>query len=152
MFGGFQISGFQANAFQIITSGSPVEPESAVPGGTVYHAPYHKYREEERKREQIRKDKSELEKLQSVLQENERKKALAAQSLIEAKAKKDKERLARLEQEYLDEINRLLAVRAMLLQRMKKNQGALIVFMAMKRRRLRAGQWQAIPLANNIKE
>lgn len=147
MFGAFQSSGFQLNAFQIITTSTQPEPERVVPGGTVYHAPYHKYREEERKREQIRKDKSELERLESVMAENERRKALAAQSLLDAKAKKDKERLARLEQEYIDEINRLLAVRAMLLQRMKRNQGALIVIMAMKRRRLRAGQWQAIPLA-----
>lgn len=147
MFGAFQSNAFQLNAFQIL-AGRP-EPERVVPGGYVWHAPYHKYKDEEQKREQIRRDKTELERLEAVLAENERKKLLAAQSLAEAKAAKAKERLARLEREYIDEINRLLMVRASLMRRIRENEGLLIVMLAMRRRRLRAGQWQAIPLALN---
>lgn len=148
MFGAFQSSAFQANAFQIIPA-IPPEPERVVPGGYVWNAPYHKYREEEKQRERIRRDKSELEKLESVLAENERKKLLAAQSLAEAKAAKSRERLARLEQEYIEEINRLLVVRASLIRRARANEALFVVMVAMRKRKLRVGQWQAIPLAPN---
>lgn len=135
MFSAFQASGFQLNAFQIIPTTVVVEEPAAVP--TVHIYPYERYREEERKREELRREKTELERLKAVLEENERKKRLAMESQIAARTQKDRNRLAKLEAEYLEEINRLLAVRDMLMRRHKRNQAALLVIMAAKRRRLR---------------
>ena len=138
-------TGFQSFAFQTAgLTNTPQPAQTTEGGGFVY--PYERLRDEQYQREKLRKQKTELEKLDSVLRETERKRDLAAESReIALKAKKDKrnaERLARLEQELLDEISRLLMVRADLMRRVKQSEEMLIVMLAMKRKRLRAINWQ----------
>lgn len=126
-------TGFESFAFQTVGS------NDNKPSGFGYKSPYAEYKEYEYQREKIRKHKSELEKLEAVLKETERKKALAEQSRLIAEQSKKKAaiiRLLKLEQEFLNEITRLLAVRAMLMQRMLEDEAILIILM-MKRRRLR---------------
>ena len=134
----FQLSFGQRNAFQI-----PSAVAATVGDSYTYAPTYQKYQVEERQREKIRKEKSDLDKLQSVLAENERKRLLAAESKLLADAE-NAMRLAALEQEYLQEIDRLLVVRADLMRRVRQSEETLIMMMAMKRKRLRAVNWQAM--------
>lgn len=125
-------TGFQSFAFQTVGAAN----DNLGGGGNVYHH-HHPYEE---LKEKVRKERSALQKLESVLKETERKKELAAKNKIIAKQNKSKQatiRLAALENEYLQEIIRLLAVRAELIQRIKEDE-AILVIMMMKRRRLRA--------------
>lgn len=122
------VAGFQFVAFQ-----SPSNDNGWLGGGYIH--PHVKYKDEEVKREQIRREKSELEKLESVLRETERKKQLAAQNQMLATERRAAA-LARLEAEYLAEINRLLVVRAELIRRIREDE-AILIIMIMKRRRLR---------------
>ena len=143
----FQKNAFQLTAFQT----GPISneaPSYVGDGRYTYVNPYQKYRSEEHQREKVRKEKSDLERLNSVLEENRRKAALAAESKKIALDKKNKARLKKLEQEYQDEIARLLMVRAELIRRVRQSEELLICMMAMKRKRLRTINWQAIkPLA-----
>ena len=130
----FQTSAFQSYAFQI--NGKAANDNDGLLGGKdySYQTPYKKELEAK-----IRKEKTELQKVDSVLAETERKKQLAALALLAAQEQKKKQaalRLLKLEQEYLEEISRLLAVRAELIQRIREDE-ALLVIMMMKRRRLR---------------
>lgn len=139
----FQGNAYQRNAFQIkaqptATGGSGGDKEDA------YLPTYQKYlsdeRQQERQREKIRREKTELERLESVLRENERKRALAEQSRLAAKEAKKLKRaieLEKLEREYLNEINRLLMVRAGILRRIKASEEALIIMIIARKRRLR---------------
>lgn len=140
----YQIGAFQAYAYQTI-SGIPSNDNGWLGGGDPkkdsysYHSPNSLYEQEQR--EKIRKRKSELQKLESVLEENQRKKALAERSRIEAQALKRKqaeERLIRFELELQKEINRLLAVRAELIRRVQEEEALLLIILMMRRRRLRA--------------
>lgn len=101
-----------------------------------YHSPYKTLQES------IHKQKTELEKVNSVIKEIERKKALAeknrriAGEIKSIKNKKVIQRLIKAEQQLFEEITRLLAVRAGIMQRIREEEALLIVLM-MKRRRLR---------------
>lgn len=125
----FQANAFQNNAFQISLAAND---NTAGKEGYTYVKPYDEYLQ---RQEKLRKEKSELEKVSSVIAENKRLAELAAKNKLEA-SKKAALRLAKLEAEYLAEINRLTQVRAMLLQRIKRNEEAMIVLLMMKRRRV----------------
>lgn len=124
MFSGFQSNAYQSNAYQI---GSAVNDNNV--GGWSYTHPYI-----EAQNERIRKEKSELQKLESVIAENQRKADLAAKSRAEAKQAAAL-RLARLENEYLEEISRLMQVKSLLLQRIRRNEEELLMLLMLKRRR-----------------
>jgi hypothetical protein len=122
----FQTTAFQSYAFQV--AGAAANDNSA---GWSYT---HPHVERDNLREKIRREKSELEKLDSVIAENNRKAELAARNKLEAK-RAQALRLAQLENEYLSEINRLMQVRALLLQRIKQDEEALFLMMMLRRRR-----------------
>lgn len=130
-------SAFQTNAFwrksYQIGNNDNAEQNTA---GFVYHSPYSDFKRKEAKREEIRKEKTELEKLESVLREAERKKALATANKLLAK-KAQALRLANLENEYLEEINRLLKLRGELVQRIRRNEEDLLIMLIISRRKLR---------------
>lgn len=129
-------TGFMNYSFQTVGTGA--SNDNGLLGGIMtppygYHSPHKKLQEA------IRKQKTELQKVNSVIKETERKKALAALSLQAAKDQKKKQaamRLLQLEQDLFEEINRLLAVRVGIIQRIKEDEAILIILM-MKRRRLR---------------
>lgn len=124
-------TGFQSVAFQ-----TAVNDNEAIGGdGKLYVTPYQQHREEHQ-REKIRKDKSELQKLESVLRETERKKELAEKARLKAATERRMLVLAQAEAELLEEINRLLMVRAELIRRIKEDE-AILIILIMKRRRLR---------------
>lgn len=141
----FQWNAFQWNAFQIARQAGT----TGLPGKEpyIYVTPHQKHREEEQK-EKIKKSKTELEKLESVLKETERKKALAAESKRLAEQRNTLNRaieLEALEQEYLNEINRLLMVRAEMMRRIRSEEEFLILLIVA-RKRLRIN-WQVKTLA-----
>lgn len=130
----FQTNAFQWNAYQIARSvsasgGLPKEAYS-------YIYPFQVEKVEKQKRDLVKKQKTELQKLDSVLAETNRLMGLAAESKALAKEKRALE-LAAKEQEYLQEINRLLMVRDELMRRIKKNEQLIIAMVLMKKRRLR---------------
>ena len=135
----FQTTAFQSYAFQVTGTSTP----SILLGGKdypnkkqfSYHTPYATEREK-KYNEKIRKDKTELQKLDSAVKEFERQKALATKNKVLANKKLAAENL-RLEIELANEINRLEQVRVLLMQRIRQNEDALIVLLMMKRRRLR---------------
>lgn len=126
------VAGFQYVAFQ-----TPANNNGWLGGGGYVH-PYIKYADEEAQREKVRKEKSELERLESVLRETERKKELAEKARLKALSEKRAKALARAEAEFIQEINRLLMVRAELIRRIKEDE-AILIIMIMSRKRLRAG-------------
>lgn len=134
----FQLSGFQRNAFQENLQVSAVVGDDT---RRSYVPSYQMAATESEK--QLKRQKSELEKLQSVLAENERRKQLAAESKAKADAA-NAQRLAALELEYELEINRLLAIRTDLLARIRENEEAIVMMAIAKRKRLRIVQWQGI--------
>ncbi|CAB5212665.1 hypothetical protein UFOVP191_7 [uncultured Caudovirales phage] len=135
----FQKSAFQPTAFQFAGAYS-ADPSGN--GGYAYVTPYQKYRAEEYEREKIKKDKTELEKLESVLLYNQRQAELAAESKKLADLI-NQTRLAKLENDYLTEVARLLAVKAELIRRIRQSEQSIIFMAALKRKRLRAVNSQA---------
>lgn len=132
----FQTYAFQPYAFQTVVGGSQViSGGGRIKEGYTYVHPIVEYRQREYERK-IKQEKSDLEKLESVLAENKRKAELAAQNKLIA-SKKAALRLAKLEAEYLEEINRLMQVRAVLMLSIRRNEEALFMLMMMARRRLR---------------
>lgn len=131
----FQSYAFQSFAFQ--TAGNDNQPAGGGHHGDYYfQTPYQKHKEEIELQERIKREKTELEKLESVLRETERKKQLAAKNKLIAQAKRA-EALARMEAAYQEEINRLREIKAQLMRRIKEDESILIMFMVMRRRRLR---------------
>lgn len=131
----YQWNAYQWNAYQIARA--PQAPSGH--GGDrhfSYVTPQQRLRIEEEKRAKVKKDKTDLERVESVLRENYRKKAIAGQNKLIAKEKRAQE-LAALELEYLTEINRLLAVRAELMRRIRENEAIIMVLVIMRKRRLR---------------
>jgi len=126
-------TGFMNFSFQ--TAGNDNQPTG---GGKqeAWVTPYQLLQQQEYREKLIRKEKTELEKLESVLAENRRKAELAARNKQIATERRAKA-LAKAEAEYLAEINRLLMVRAELMQRIKENESILVILMIMRRRRLR---------------
>ena len=102
-------------------------------GGYVYQP---NYRDEQQKK-QIKKTKSEIEKLDSVLSEYQRRQLLAEESLSIAQ-EKERLRLLKAQNELIEEINRLLMVKADLVARKKREEQALVILMIASRRKLRA--------------
>lgn len=128
----FQSYAFQSYAFQTVVAND----NTPSAGKYTYQTPYQRYKIE--LEEKIRKEKTDLQKLDSVLEENRRKAAILEKSKADAVEANVLERLAKLELEYLQEINRLTQVRAMLLLRIRQNEEALIVLLTQMRRRKRA--------------
>lgn len=128
-------TGFMNYAFQTVGTGSN---DNGLLGG-IMTVPYGYQTPHKKLEESIRQQKTQLQKVDSVLAETERKKQLAAISLASAKEQKKKQaaiRLLALENQLLEEINRLLAVRVGIIQRIKEDEAILVILM-MKRRRLR---------------
>lgn len=134
----FAWQGFWNRSFQIarnqeqITTGGGKEERQA------YVTPYQKLQLDEEQREKVRKAKTDLDRLESVLRETDRQKRLAAESAKIARERNALKRAIELEaaeNEYLNEINRLLMVRAELVARVRHEEGLLVIMiMAMKRR------------------
>lgn len=129
----FQSFAFQNYAFQTAV----IANDNTASGKYTYQTPYQRLKIEQLQ-EKVRREKTELQRLDSVLAENQRKAAILEKSKADAKEAAVIARLAKLELEYLNEINRLMRVRALLLLRIKQNEEAMIVLLAMMRRRLRA--------------
>ncbi len=129
----FQFGAYQAFAYQTLTGIRSIDENLL--GGKDYPNKDFSYVTAYQK-EKIRKEKTELQKLESVLQETERKKEVVVKSRSIAK-KQAAIRLLKLENEYLQEINRLLMVRAELIRRIREDEAILIIMM-MRKRRLRA--------------
>jgi hypothetical protein len=132
----FQNAAFQSYSFQTAV----IANDNTAPAHKEYNAIRTPNRAEEIEKYQakIRKEKTELQKLDSVVAEFERKKSILKRSKTEAKESEVLSRLAKLELQYIQEINRLMQVRAMLLLRIKQDEEALIVLLMQARRRLRA--------------
>jgi hypothetical protein len=131
----FQWNAFQNNAYQIAraattTGGSPSKETYS------QFYPFQLEQVEKEKRAALKKQKSDLDRLDSVLAETRRLAAIAAENKLLAKEKRALE-LAAKEQEYLEEINRLLMVRVELVLKMRRNQQFIIALVLMKKRRLR---------------
>lgn len=133
MYIAYQIGAYQAFAYQTVTGIRSVDQNLLGGKDFSYVTAYQKHEKDQR--EKIRKEKFELQKVESVLQETERKKDLVARNRQSAN-KAATLRLLKLENEYLEEINRLLAVRAELMKRIAEDETILIILM-MKRRKLR---------------
>lgn len=93
--------------------------------------------EREKQLQKIRKQKTEAQKLQSVINEYERRRLLAEESFLIAE-ESEKARLLSVQNELINEINRLLMVKAEMMARTKRDEEMLILMIAMKRRRFRA--------------
>lgn len=126
-------TGFQSFAFQ--SAGLTNVPQAT--GGLPYtYVPAYQLREIEQ-RKKVKKTKTEAQKLESVLNEYERRKALAEESLLIAE-QSERNRLMSVQNELITEINRLLMVKAELMARMKSEEEQLIMMMIIRRRRFRA--------------
>jgi hypothetical protein len=110
---------------------TPPEDTGGLPKIFSYFPEYHA------KQVEVKKAKTELQKLDSVLLEYERRKTLAAESLRLAEESQI-QRLLTLQNELLAEISRLLMVKAELMARVRRGEEQLILMIAMRRRRLRA--------------
>jgi hypothetical protein len=126
----FQLSAFQRSGFQIGYATAPTD--NGWMGGPIddrwsYQTDFQKSK--------IKKVKTELQKVDSVLEEYERRKALAAENKLLAEAKRAAE-LAQQELYLITEINRLRMVRAELMQRIQEEEFILLLMMG--KRRLRA--------------
>jgi len=126
---------FQIGAYQTGFQSSAGAVNDNIGGGYTYQHENLR-REEERYQKKLARQKTELEKVDSVLAEYEKQKAIAARNKVLANKKLAAENLRR-ELEYAQEISRLTQVRAMLLQQIKQNEEALILILMFARRRLR---------------
>lgn len=102
-----------------------------LPSSYSYFPEYHARQAE------VKKAKTELQKVDSVLLEYERRRALAEESLRLAE-ESETQRLLKLQNELITEITRLLMVKADLMARVRRGEEQLILMIAMRRRRLRA--------------
>ena len=127
----FQAIAFQVGAFQSVFGAGVPQPQGGLP--YIYQP---NYRQEEKKR-QIKKTKTEIEKVSSVIGEYERKRALAEKSLSVAR-ETERNRLLSVQNELIAEINRLLMVKAELMARKKRQEEELIIMMIASRRKFRA--------------
>jgi hypothetical protein len=112
-----------------------VEDIGGIPSSYSYFPQYHK--QEEKQKSEIRKSKTDLQKIDSVLVEYERRKALADESLLLAE-ESENQRLLTLQNQLIAEISRLLMVKAELMARVRRGEEQLILMIAMRRKRLRA--------------
>ena len=127
----YQFGAFQAYAYQTATN------DNEVTGGGYTYEHESLRRAEEKYKKKLKKEKSELEKVNSVISLYEKQKVEAAKQKVLANKKLAAE-AKRKELELLNEINRLLQVRAMLLRNIRQNEEALIIILISLRRRLRA--------------
>lgn len=143
----FQSNAFQSNAFQIKRSRQNVEQPTGRPGEAyTYVAPYQIYKSEEFQREKIEKAKNDLYRIDKVIEENKRKNVLIADSRRIAEERKSTQRIAELtalQNEYLNEIGRLLMVRDGLLLRIRREEDFLVILIMARKRRFRVGSQPA---------
>lgn len=135
----FQSTAFQSFAFQTVGN-TVVQPGDSGDEKQTYVPQYQRYANEERQRQKIRRDKTELERLESVLKETERKKELASESKRIAEENNKLQRAIQLEKserEYLEEINRLIMVKADLIRRIRRDEESLLIIIMARKRRLR---------------
>lgn len=134
-YSGFQTSGYQRNAYQIVTSSVAPADERVLPGAYKgpYIRPYEKQREIEYQQRKIAAERSKL-------QEVEKKLAEAAQRQEEKRLeqlklkKKAAERLAIIQATLEEEIVQLRILRAGMIQRINEEEGLLVLMLAAKRR------------------
>lgn len=139
MFSGFQSNAFQSNAFQIIRNAVSIVGSSGNEKYT-YATPYQILQSPQAQRDKIKAVKTDLARVDSVLEETTRKKLLAEESRKLAKQRNALKRsieLEALEREYLNEINRLLMVRADLIRRIRADEEILVVMIMARKRRFR---------------
>jgi len=131
----FQWNAFQWNAYQIARA--VVTPTGGSDEGReAYLSSYERMLLRDQKAK-IKKTKTDLEKLESVLKETERRKALAAESAELARKRKSLTRAIELEAaeaDFLSEINRLLMVRAELVRRVRAEEDAFMLMMMARKR------------------
>jgi len=113
------------------TSGAVAQDTGGLPKIYSYFPEYHA------KQAEVKKTKTELQKVESVISEYERRRALAEESLKIAE-ESETERLLAVQNELIAEITRLLMVKADLMARVRRGEEQLILMIAMRRRRLRA--------------
>lgn len=131
----FQGNAFQNNALQIPRSGSSVNTDSTGTFPDYYGARLSQMRQHERK---IIEERAELKRVDTEITEAERKRKEQELAAEKAKVKKNAaKKLAALQAQLVEEINLLRLQRTELIQRINEEEGALIVLMAMKRRRFR---------------
>jgi len=126
----FQTSAYQWNAYQIAIG---TVAEETVGDDSYVYLP-------SQQQEKIKRKKNDLDRLESVLAETERKKALATESKKLANETNKLKRaleLESLEREYLNEINRLFMVRADLIRRIRSDEELLVIMILARKRRLR---------------
>ncbi len=123
-------AGFQFVAFQTVWGGSSA-PSTGGGLPYIYNPNF------QAKKQEIKKNKTELQKVQSVISEYERRRALAEESLRIAD-ESEHQRLLSIQNELIEEINRLLIVKAEMMARLKRSEEQLILMMAMRRKRFRA--------------
>lgn len=140
----FQAGAFMNFAFQTVGQGAN---DNGVLGGKAYPGSEDYLRKQpfsyiapwDKRKEELKQKKTELDRVNAVIAENERKQAIAEQSRLQAISLKKKQsalRLETLQNELLNEITRLLAVRDEIM-RCIKNDEAAILLMMMRYRRLR---------------
>lgn len=128
----FQSSSFQSYGFQGVVAGG--QPDTDTVGDSRSH--YQKFQDAERQREKLRKEKTEAQKLQSVINEYERRKSITDESLLIAE-ESERARLLAAQNELITEINRLLIVKAEMMARIKRSEELLILTLVMRRKRFR---------------
>lgn len=128
----FQSGAFQSVAFQTVWA--VATPDTDTVGDSRSH--YQRFQDAERQREKLRKEKTEAQKLQSVISEYERRKSITDESLLIAE-ESERARLLAAQNELITEINRLLIVKAEMMARIKRSEELLILMLAMRRKRFR---------------
>lgn len=131
-------TGFQSFAFQTV-GGGVATPTGH--GGYVHVTPYQRYKQNEHERT-LEEQRLELQRVDDELADAEQKRLLASEQKLLA-SKRQSATLAKLEQQYLQEISQLLMVRADLVRRVRQSEELLILMIAMNRRRFRVANWQA---------
>lgn len=129
----FQKNAFQANAFQY---GNPTVVTTPDSGGLSTYS-YHPEYQQAVQQQKIKREKTELQKLESVLSEYQRRESLAAESLRIAE-ESERNRLIEIQNNLISEINRLLMVKAEMMARVKRSEEELLLMVALRRKRLRA--------------
>lgn len=124
-------AGFQLVAFQTAIGQGVATITGGLPKAFSYFPAW-----QQNQQAQIKKQKTEIQKLDSVINEYERRRALAEESLRLA-AESEHQRLMAAQNELLTEINRLLMVKAEMMARVRKQEEFLLLAI-IARKRLRA--------------
>lgn len=123
-------TGFQSVAFQTVVGLGGAQPTGH---GYSYQTPYQRHRIAEQE-ERIKQQKTDLQKVESVIQEYERRKEITADSLARVSSKRQEARLLTAQNELISEISRLLEVRAELMAKLRQEEDALILMLIFQRK------------------